>query len=257
MIHEAGHKILKQSEIRQRAAQCRKSGCRFTGLCWFTGSCLLPSEHCDEHRDSLGARMQMMTDLAPGDHVYRLSEPFAGVVVVTNGWLKTYTVDSDGTEQIVSFITGGELAGLEALEDGTHKHNAVALCKTSCCLLDVDDFAEVCKNQPDVLKEFLAVFGAALRKQEILAGNYSSTEKLAAFLMDLLARSDIDPSASRTLSLPMTHHDIASYLAMAPETLSRQIKRLIKSGLIKSSGKHLEIIDPGGLAKTADGALMV
>ena len=192
--------------------------------------------------NSLSPSLKSIPDLQPGEHAYRVLDSFKGLIAVNSGWLKIYRDDADGREQVLSFVTKGEIAGLEGL-GGTHTSNAVALCPTSGCLLNIKDIAVAGGSRPDVLQKLLELLGISINRQETFSGNHNIHSKFAAFLMDLLTRSEMDQDKPFSFTLPMTHREIASYLCIAPETLSRTITHLTKMGLLEGHGKRIRIMD--------------
>ena len=73
------------------------------------------------------------------------------------------------------------------------------------------------------------------------------------FLFDIEGRLRRHYNAGHEFDLPMSHEDIANYLRLSPETVSRRITKLQEAGVIDAHGKHIRILDIAGLGRIAQG----
>lgn len=113
-----------------------------------------------------------------------------------------------------------------------------------------DNDRDVCRLLLELAEEEIA----AQQQQLLLVGCANKEERLAAFLCDLLARPKAAPGRSRELVLPMHRREIADYLGLSTETVSRGFTRLAKEGIFAlSSPSRIRILDKSALESRAAG----
>ena len=194
--------------------------------------------------------------LASGARLFRMGEAMGSVFVTRDGAVKTVTFGENGDEQIIGFHLPGELIGLDALADGKHRCEAVALTQTSLCEIPFGQLGEIAAKIPGLHQQLMRVIGMSVGRdqdhKEILVRRQAN-ERIGLFLHGLSERyKGIGRDAIR-LQLPMSRIDIANYLGLALETVSRGFTRLQDDGLIEVHGRRVELIDPATLARLAHG----
>ena len=171
--------------------------------------------------------------------IYAQGEPAGPLYLVEFGAVRIYRLTSDGRRQISAFHFAGEVFGFEA--DTEHHFYAESI-----------DGAGV-----RVLRPWLAdcILPLALRSltraQEhlLVLGRQNACEKMAAFLLDLAERQDAD----RLVGLPMQRADIADYLGLTFETVSRILRKLKDRNIIRlPSVKQIEILNLGALEELCE-----
>lgn len=94
----------------------------------------------------------------------------------------------------------------------------------------------------------------AAQDRMLLLGRKSACEKMASFLLELARRAGIDPGAGQPLRVPMKRDDVADYLGVTVETVSRTLGRLRREGLISIAGDHaIALVRPDLLNRLAAG----
>jgi CRP/FNR family transcriptional regulator len=91
----------------------------------------------------------------------------------------------------------------------------------------------------------------------LLAGDYSADQRMAAFLVSLSRRYAQRGFSATRLRLTMTRVDMASYLRLAPETVSRVLRRLQEDGLVNVDKRALELRDPAAIEALARPVLRI
>lgn len=187
--------------------------------------------------------------LEAGEDLFLSGQPRRAVYVVRNGVLKSYEIDETGREQVVGFHWPGDVIGLDRLECRTHRGFAAALEPAAVCCIPVEAIhARLAENPrlwPDVLA---AASGRIARSREMhrVLGQLSSTRRLLWFLLHAALPRAPDSEQLR-LHLPMSRQDIASYLGMTLETVSRAFGALRRDGLIRVECRDITLIQPEGL----------
>ena len=182
------------------------------------------SANLDEVMDRVGLRMTFAKD----EEVYAQEEDADLIYRVVSGVVRTTRLLSDGRRQIGDFYQPGDLFGLEV--GAQHRYSAEALCD---CVIQVVKRASL-KAQAGEGELDRAIWEATCRDLEraqdhvLLLGRKTACEKVASFLMDLAQRGD-----DETIELPMGRQDIADYLGLTIETVSRMLTQLQGSKVVE------------------------
>ncbi|MBR0777243.1 helix-turn-helix domain-containing protein [Bradyrhizobium diazoefficiens] len=172
--------------------------------------------------------------------IYGEKEPAAYVYQVTKGAVRTYKLLSDGRRQIGAFHLAGDIFGLENGE--THRFTAEAVVDTTVRLIRRESLENAANKDAVVFLDLLSKTTRNLEQVEnhlLLLGRKTSLERVAAFLLEMDQRS----AAAGVLSLPMSRRDIADYLGLTMETVSRSVSRLRQAGVLDFIGNtHREIV---------------
>ncbi len=226
----------------------------FCSTCAFSQACLAHGMDKSALRD-LHLLVEHVGPVSPGQHVFRAGDPFESIAAVREGTVKTWRVDRAGREQVLGFHLAGEIIGLSAIENERYPCNAVALDQVQLCRFSFPRIAVLAARVPGLQKELFRLMSRDITHAERLAGDHPADARLAAFLVDLserLARRGFPPGRIR-LAMPRT--DIANYLRLAPETVSRLFRRFQEAGLVGARGRNLDLPDLPGLARLAAPAL--
>ena len=192
----------------------------------------LPGRIDDDARDALemmGARMHFDRDA----EVFGEGESADFVYRVVSGAVRSYKLLSDGRRQIGDFHLAGDLFGLEAGKE--HRLSAEAICKTEVMVYRKSALFTLAARTPSVGRALWSETARELERAQthlMLLGRKSAVERVASFLMSLAER---DPGADE-VSLPMSRQDMADYLGLTIETVSRTFTQLQGDGLIALKG---------------------
>lgn len=181
-----------------------------------------------------------------GDYLFRQGDPVRYFYIVNSGIAKQFITNSDGTEQVVNFTLAGESVSLDYLEGGRHNSNVMALDTTSVCAIPVSRL-----NGHKDLKAAVAVHLLKFATTEIarrhvlqqLIGQGSAENKLAYFIMDMANRLENTGHPAECVILQMSRHDIANYLCLADETVSRLFSKFSEWRILDVDKKHVQIVD--------------
>jgi CRP/FNR family nitrogen fixation transcriptional regulator len=164
-----------------------------------------------------------------GTEIYGEKGPAEYVYQVKTGAVRSYKLLTDGRRQIGAFHLVGDILGLE--NGSTHRFTAEALVKTTVRLIKRQSLEAVAESDAVVSRNLLSMTTSNLEHAEnhmLLLGRKTSLEKVAAFLLEMDARL----TATGIMALPMTRRDIADYLGLALETVSRELSRLQRAGVL-------------------------
>lgn len=179
------------------------------------------------------------------------------VYLVRSGALKTSSVSRDGDEQIMGFHMPGDILGLECMTDSRHRCCASALEISNVCTIPARMLVDLWCNDREFQLAILRQMSKMLvRNEEMLqtVGHKSTDQRIAFFLARHAEHLSERGWSATEFNLPMSRRDIACYLAMAVETVSRVLKRLQTAGLISTNRSFIKIHDVNALYAMADDA---
>jgi CRP/FNR family transcriptional regulator len=226
----------------------------FCSTCAFSEACL--SQGLD--KASLGELHVLVEHVGPfreGEHLFREGDDFTAIAAVRAGTVKTYVIDPDGREQVLGFYLPGEVIGLNAIAQAHYPCNAVALDTTMLCRFSFPRMALLATRLPGLQAQLFRLLSQDIGKAALLAGDYSADQRMAAFLVALSRRFAARGYSATRLRLTMSRTDMANYLRLASETVSRVLRRFQDDGLIAVDRRELEIRDADGLRTIARAVL--
>jgi CRP/FNR family transcriptional regulator len=187
-------------------------------------------------------------------HLHHGGQSARQLAVLRSGSIKAYQVSRDGDELVTGFYLPGDVIGLDAFSTGRHEGSAVALEECRLCEIPVSDFQKMLGESPrlnQVMLRLLAEEMAEARKLLLVVGRLDARTRVALFLLSLsrrLERRELDPDLFR---LSMDRRDIANYLGLTIETVSRTLSALQRDGIIHVRGKNVRILNRTALAELA------
>ncbi len=214
---------------------------RFCSTCAFSQACL--SEGMDKGAlMDLHVLVEHVGPLHAGEHVFREGDAFEAIAAVRAGTVKTYVIDREGHEQVLGFHLPGEVIGLDAIDGDRYPCNAVALDTVMLCRFSFPRISVLAARLPGLQQHLFRLMSRDIGRASLLAGDYSADQRMAAFLIGLSRRLAARGFSPDRFQLTMARTDIANYLRLAPETVSRVLKRFQHDGLIHVDRRELELL---------------
>lgn len=175
---------------------------------------------------------------------------------VTGGAVKLYKLLPDGRRQITGFLFQGDFLGIAMSED--YAYSAEAVSEVTLCRFPRPRFEALLDDFPKLEKQLLEVASnelAQAQDQMLLLGRKTAREKVVSFFLSLSERSQRRGGAPSPISLPMSRSDIADYLGLTTETVSRTFTNLKNKNYIRLlPGNLVELSDMDELQLMAEGA---
>ena len=159
----------------------------------------------------------------PADHIYN----------VFSGTVKIYKLLQDGRRQVLGFPTAGDLMGYSTI--GEYGYNAETLTPVRLCRVSRDKLRDLARRFPALETKLLEITVAELaesQSQMLVLGRKTAQERIATFLLRLSEKSLSIGEAETPLNLTMSRHDIADYVGLTAETVSRVLTQFARDGLI-------------------------
>ena len=222
----------------------------FCSTCAFSQACLSQGMDKTALMD-LHVLVEHVGPLHAGEHVFREGDPFTAIAAVRTGTVKTYHIDRDGHEQVLGFHLPGEVIGLNAIHDDRYPCNAVALDTVMLCRFSFPKISVLAARLPGLQRELFRLLSRDIGRAALLAGDWSADQRVAAFLMGMSRRLSARGFSATRFQLTMARTDIANYLRLAPETVSRVLRRFQEEGRLVVDRRELEFLDAPALEALA------
>jgi CRP/FNR family nitrogen fixation transcriptional regulator len=184
-----------------------------------------------------------------GAEIFGEAEPAEYIYQVIDGAARSYKLLSDGRRQIGAFHLVGDIFGLE--NGGVHRFTADAIVDTTVRLVKRESLAHVAENDATVARDLLNMTATNLKHAEdhmLLLERKTSLERVAAFLLEM----DHRLTAAGVIALPMCRRDIADYLGLTLETVSRALSTLHDKsilGFLGQTQRQIVLLDRPKLAE--------
>lgn len=191
-------------------------------------------------------RMGLRMHFAKDEEIYGQDEDADLIYLVVSGAVRTTSVMRDGRRQIGEFYYAGDVFGLEPGE--AHRFSAEALCDAEVVVMK----AHALRTAGETAFQRL-VWAAASRELDraqehvLLLGRKTACERVASFLVDLASRG-----RAEAVSMPMGRQDMADYLGLTIETVSRTLTQLQSRQVVEFAGlRQFRIADAAALTRMA------
>ncbi|WP_439471386.1 cyclic nucleotide-binding domain-containing protein [Brevundimonas sp.] len=230
---------------RRQESHCSTCGARAFSVCGGLDRADLASLDEIAERVALKGGESLVGEGEPAQHLFN----------ITSGSVRSYKLLPDGRRQITGFLFAGDFVGLATGED--YAFSVEAIEDTTLCRFRKRDYRALAREKPALEAALLNRAThelAAAQNQILLLGRKTARERIASFLLDLPTLDPLRPSQKNHVRLPMTRMEIADYLGLTIETVSRELTKLKTSGLIRMlSLNELKIEAPEQLRAVADG----
>jgi CRP/FNR family transcriptional regulator, anaerobic regulatory protein len=190
--------------------------------------------------------------VARGASLYRANDPFHNLYLLRHGSFKSVIVHRDGREQVTGFHISGEMLGLDSIGRGQHLSGAVALERSTVCVIPFDALEQLCNRIRPMQQHLYKLMSREIACKSTLLmqlGTMRAEQRVAAFLLHLAARYAKRGYSPTDFTMRMTRGEIGSYLGITLETTSRMFSKLQHEKIVQTRGKHVRILDGDALAR--------
>ncbi|OOG63526.1 hypothetical protein B0E46_10805 [Rhodanobacter sp. B04] len=191
---------------------------------------------------------------AAGQSIYHAGQPFHAIHLVHVGSYKTSELAADGREQVTGFRMRGDLIGIESIGLTTYASDVIALEDSETWELPYPAVLRACLHIPELQSHLTAAMAAEIRCDRswmLMLGTLAAECRVAAFLLDVAARYARLGYSARHFILRMSRVDMASFLALKHETVSRALSRLHDLNYIDVQRREVHVLDADGLRSMA------
>ena len=190
-----------------------------------------------------------------GETLFYEGDPANHLIEVIEGVVKLYKLLPDGRCQITGWMVAGQFGGLTPV--GTYGQSAEAVTNVRVCRYNRAQLDRLVDDMPGLGRRLLDITCrdlASAQNQILWLGRKTAMERVASFLLHLSDQAERRDEDEAALYLPMRRCDIADYLGLTLETVSRMFSRLQAMGVIKISAQGRDVrVDVERLADLAEG----
>src|SRR6478735_12461538 len=184
-----------------------------------------------------------------GAEIFGEAEPAEYIYQVIEGAVRTHKLLADGRRQIGGFHLPGDIFGL--VNGEFHRFTAEAIGTTTVRLVKRQSLEREARNDPAMVRSLLKMTTSSLQHVEnhlLLLGRQTAQERVGAFLVEMNGRQ----ASADVIKLPMSRRDIADYLGLTIETVSRALSKFQRKGYLKfmdSTQRQFVVLDAAGLTE--------
>ena len=232
-------------ELTPETIKVACSNCNLRELCMPIGLDVVDMQKLDEV-------VATRRHVKQGELLFRDGEEFKSLFAIRTGFFKTSVATPDGLEQVTGFQMAGEIIGLDGIVTDQHSCNAIALEDADVCVMPFSNVEQLSRDFPVLQRHVHKVMSREIVRENsmmMMIGNMRSEERLAVFLLNLVQRLHARGFSQAEIILRMSREDIASYLGMKLETVSRAFSRLSDEGIIEVKQRYVGILNHQALKK--------
>ena len=225
------------------ASGVRCEVCRHKSLCLASG--LEPRELA-----GFSSLARSKRRIARGAALIRRGDALEALYVIHSGTFKKTVVSRDGDEKVTGFYYAGDVLGLDAINDGVHPSDAIALEDAQVCVIPYRALEQMALSAPRLQQQLFRLLSADIGRDHglmLLLGRMSAEERIAAFLLSVSEAYQRRGYAAEDFRLRMTREEIGSFLGLTLETVSRMTSRLQREGLLRVNGRDMHLSRPAEL----------
>ena len=192
--------------------------------------------------------------LAAGQHAYRAGQPFHAIYLVHAGFLKACELSEDGRERVTGFRMRSDLIGVESIGLAHYSCDVVALDDSEIWELPYPPVLHASLHMPELQSRLTAALAEEIRNDRawmLALGTLTAEQRVAAFLLDMAERHLRLGFSECHFLLRMGRADIASFLGLKHETVTRALSKLDRLQCIDVQRREIRLLDAGGLRRMA------
>ncbi len=193
---------------------------------------------------------------ARGKALYRAGDEVECFYMIRSGCIKEVDESAGRRGSVINFALPGEMLSLQSLGKTRSTTTSIAVVPSFVCSVPWAAFNRLCAESPRVAAEFIRLIAKAwtpARDLLTLIRDREAVERVAGFLLNLSSRLQIRGVRGREFKLCMNRDDIAGYLGLRSETVSRCFTELGRRGLIAVRAKRVQLLQPAELRRVCLG----
>ncbi|MCB1581833.1 MAG: cyclic nucleotide-binding domain-containing protein [Marinicella sp.] len=175
--------------------------------------------------------------------VFKAGATFQHLYTVHSGMFKSVYLTQQGDERIVDIFIPGQVMGFDGIHEGKYKTTVKAVSSGSYCVIPFYPLQELAMKHRDIQNRVMKMMSEKIIQFEIVHSEYNAKQKLVSFVKDV---SDLYYSRGFSASqfpFQVSQRDLANYLGLAEETLSRTFTKLKKNNILALADQQITIID--------------
>jgi len=177
--------------------------------------------------------------------LYRANDAAHEVILLCTGLVKTFRSPTEQRVQIINIHGPGDLVGVEALTRSEYRETASALARTVAIRVPRDEFLRLMRDRPEVsitLVKMMNEESERIRSLIVDLGTKKAMPRVASCIL-LFMRKQGPPVRREPFNLPISRQEMGAFLGLSPETVSRQLRGLVDSRVIRIEHRRLTVLD--------------
>lgn len=187
--------------------------------------------------------------------VFHEGDPASAFYLVKKGRVKIYKVSPDGREQVLAILGDNQIFGdVPTFDGGPYPATAATMADSEIYLIRREDFLEVVRRHPDIAIKVIAVLGQRLRQALELVRDLSFKQvphRLAGLLLKLSDEYGKETENGVLITISLSRQDLADIAGTSRETVTRELKKMERVGLLEINRRHITVMDKEGLTSWA------
>ncbi|WP_416308506.1 fumarate/nitrate reduction transcriptional regulator Fnr [Neptunicella sp. SCSIO 80796] len=178
--------------------------------------------------------------------LYISGQPLVALYAVRSGSFKSFTLSENGEEQIIAFHFPGDIIGFDGLASMHHQSYTEALETSMVCEIPYDTLDHLAGVFPKLRQQITRIMSGMLCQHQgmlLQLNQRSASERVLHFLASLGQRFGERGFSNKVFRLSMTRSDMANYLGLSIETVSRLLTQLQRDNKIEVEGKQITLLD--------------
>ena len=213
----------------------------------------LTSHYLNRHVPAIATKQSAQQVQTKNDVIFEQNKQLTTIFSVCSGVFKLYKNNTDGSQKVVGFRFPGELMAEDAIFLEKYNYSAIAIGESSVCEVSIEQFNACGKLAPELQQNLIKLLTKQSfeqqRNTQALIGQKSSDSLLAAFLLNICQRNAKYMQSETEMDMVINRGDIANFLGIRRETLSRLLKKFQQEKFILLKGKKLQLLSPESLQK--------
>lgn len=182
-----------------------------------------------------------------GDLLCHQGQKSDTLFIINEGGVKISKLTKDGKEQIIHILTSGDFFGELSLFSNTETYNfdVYAISDLKICTLTKQNMDEILMSNPGISLKLLQVITTRLTQTENLAQNLATNDaevRIAYMLLEFSEKYGVTTASGLQVKLPLNREEMASYVGVTRETISRKLTIFEELGILTHKGNKILII---------------
>jgi CRP/FNR family cyclic AMP-dependent transcriptional regulator len=176
-----------------------------------------------------------------GATIFSEGDPGDSLLIVVEGLVKLVSVSHSGAETILRFLKPDQIFGELLFAEEKRAFDAVASTEVLVTIIPRNNFRELLTRFPTVAQNFIRLLSKRLALVEQRFAGFGHTwsyHRLGKVLLQLSAEHGVETQAGTVIPLRLTHEDLAKLIGTTRETVTTQINKFKRIGLLKRKGSH-------------------
>jgi CRP/FNR family transcriptional regulator len=187
-----------------------------------------------------------------GKALYRSGDKVDSFFMIRSGCIKEIDESAGRHGAVVNFALPGEMLTLQSLGDNCSNTTSIAVEPSFICVVPGSAFGQMAQDSQRIAAELIRLIaqaGTAARDMLTLIRDKGALQRVSGFLLNISGRLQIRGVRGREFRLAMNRDDIADYLGLRSETVSRCLTELARRELISVHAKRVQIQNAAGLRR--------